>query len=153
MSFPIDVIAVSTSDGQRTFALAHVVIRSRRWGWWRGPIVAAMNAQFIGSWDVSPRGHPNDGRIERFDVDGGLSLRQRLLARRRLPIGAHVPHPSIATRSVSTTSITLRSSSKVEVDGVHWSGSPRRSASSSAETTIALDVVPDALVVWIPGVR
>lgn len=153
VSFPIDVIALSTSDGRRTIALAHVVTRDRRWGWWRGRIVVAMNAQFIGRWDVAPRGHPNDGRIELFDVDAGLSWRQRILAARRLPTGAHVPHPAIRTRSLSHASIPVLASATVEVDGVRWNTPSFGSTSSSAEPTITLDVIPDALVVWIPGVR
>lgn len=145
---PIDVMQVSSSDGRRIVAVAHVVVRDRRWGWWRGRFVALMNAQYIGKWDVAPRGHPNDGRLELLEVDASMSIRQRVLARRRLPTGGHVPHPLITTRSTARVSITVSSSSRVEVDGRPW-----RSNSSERELTIDVEVVPDALVVWVPGVR
>ena len=69
-------------------ACAHVVARSawRRGHWFRGPILAVMNAEFIGEWDVAPRGHPNDGRVEVFDVDASMSVRDRLAARGRLGV-------------------------------------------------------------------
>ncbi len=53
-----------------------------------------MNAQWIGSWDVAPRSHPNDGLLDR--CEGDLSLDDRWKARGRLPSGTHVPHPGIA---------------------------------------------------------
>ena len=56
-----------------------------------------MNAQYLGRWDVAPRGHPNDGRV---DV---LPRRRRRCrratgcrARAALPQGTHVPHPQLA---------------------------------------------------------
>jgi hypothetical protein len=147
MSFPIDAVELTSSDGRRTVAMAHVVVRSRRWGWWRGPISVVMNAQFIGRADVAPRGHPNDGRADVLEVEGSMSIRQRILAARRLPNGAHVPHPLVRTRSVSKLSLVVPPSAKVEVDGRPWIHG------SSSEITIDVDVVPDALLVWIPGVR
>ncbi len=148
VSFPIDVIELSCSDGRRTVALAHVVVRSRRWGWWRGPVTVLMNAQYIGRWDVAPRGHPNDGRVDLLEVEPTMSIRQRLLAGRRLPIGSHVPHPLVRSRSVTRTTFVVPASARVDVDGRRWID-----GSSTIEATIAAEIVPDALEVWIPGVR
>lgn len=148
VAFPIDLMEVSTSDGRRVAALSHVMIRNRRWSWWRGSIVVVMNAQFIGRWDVAPRGHPNDGRVEVVEVDASMPLRQRFLAGRRLPTGAHVPHPHIRTRSSTRYAITLPRKSRVMVDGRPWSG-----GSSSSDSTLTVSVVPDAFVAWIAGVR
>ena len=148
VSFPIDVVELTSSDGRRTVAVAHAVVRSRRWGWWRGPILVVMNAQYIGRADVAPRGHPNDGRVDVLEVDTAMSIRQRIMAARRLPIGAHVPHPLVRTRSLTTTSFVVPPASKVEVDGRPWID-----GTSSSEITVTVDVVPDALHVWIPGVR
>jgi hypothetical protein len=147
VSFPIDVVELTASDGRRTVAVAHVVVRRRRWGWWRGPILVVMNAQYIGRADVAPRGHPNDGRVDVLEVDAAMSIRQRILAARRLPIGAHVPHPLVRTRSVTNASLVIPPSAKVEVDGRPWIHE------SSGDLTVTVGVVPDALLVWIPGVR
>jgi hypothetical protein len=102
---PIDVMDVHCQlvDGTMVsrIAVAHVVIRRSniRGGWLRGPVTVIANAQFLGHWDIAPRGHPNDGRVEITQVDPSMSLRQRLSARSRIKTGAHVPHPSIAVRS------------------------------------------------------
>ena len=103
---PVDVIDVQCElfDGTKLSkcAAAHVVLRrpSIRGGWLRGPVTVIANAQFLGHWDVAPRGHPNDGRVEITQVDPSMSLRQRLSARSRLKSGNHLPHPSISVRSV-----------------------------------------------------
>ncbi len=145
VAFDIDMISV-TLDDVSTWALAHVVVRHRRWSWWRGASVAVMNAQFIGEWDVAPRGHPNDGRLDVLEVDASMGVRQRLLARRRLPSGTHVPHPLVRLRSSTSFEFGIHSSAQVLIDGVPW-GSPASSC--------VVENVPDALVVWIPsgGVR
>lgn len=151
VSCPIDLIEVTSADGRRVVALAHVVIRHRRWRWWRGPIVAVMNAQFIGRWDVAPRGHPNDGRLEVLEVDSSMSMRQRFLAGRRLPTGAHIPHPLVRTRSSAEFTVPVPGSATVLVDGRPWiDGS---SPSSSPDSTLTIRAVPDAFVAWIAGVR
>ena len=94
--FPIDVLRVE-ADGRRFAAIAHVVARDRRWAGWRGPIVAVMNVDRHGRWDVAPRAHPNDGRADVVEVDASMGPRARWQARRRLPTGTHVPHPAIHT--------------------------------------------------------
>ena len=76
-----------------------------------------MNAEFIGEWDIAPRGHPNDGRAEVFDVDASMSVRERLAARRRLPTGTHVPHPKIRTRSIRSDVWQFERPLEVTVDG------------------------------------
>ena len=95
---PIDLLEVATDRGPAV-ACAHVLVRSSwpRGGWWHGPVIAVMNAEFVGDWDVAPRGHPNDGRVEVVEANE-LSWRDRLAVRRRLPHGTHVPHPGIAVR-------------------------------------------------------
>lgn len=94
--FPIDVLRVD-ADGRRFAAVAHVVVRDRRWAGWRGPVVAVMNTDRRGSWDVAPRAHPNDGRADVVEVAASMGVRARWQARRRLPTGTHVPHPAIRT--------------------------------------------------------
>lgn len=107
----IEVEYVCAGRSQTTWAVAHCVARSSLWrgGWWRGPIVAVMNAQFVNEFDVAPRGHPNDGRMESIVVDGAMTIRQRWSARRRLPRGEHVPHPAIRSSSITETAGSSRS--------------------------------------------
>jgi diacylglycerol kinase family enzyme len=95
MTFSVDVGAALV-DGRLHWFVAHLVARR---SWWRGRVVAVMNAQWLGRYDLGPRAHPGDGLLDVTDAD--LSLSDRLKARRRLPVGTHVPHPGIATRRVA----------------------------------------------------
>jgi hypothetical protein len=138
---PVDLLAVRLGAGERTLpACAHVVIRSPWWrgGWLRGRAVLVMNAEFIGEWDVAPRGHPNDGRVEVLEVGSEFGVRQRLAARRRVRTATHVPHPMIATRSVRAASWSFESPMTVLVDGVRV----------GTERSVDVTVVADAGVVY-----
>jgi diacylglycerol kinase family enzyme len=97
-----------------------------------------MNSEFMGEWDVAPRGHPNDGRFESFAVDPAMSVRLRLTARRRLRTGTHVPHPLITVRSARSATWSFSEPLEVLVDG-------RRAGRAR---TIAVAVEPDAGVVY-----
>ena len=139
--YPIDLLEVRLDGAEEPIvACAHVVARSP-WSsghWLRGRILVVMNAEFIGDWDIAPRGHPNDGRVEVVDVDASMSARERLAARLRLPTGSHVPHPSITTRSVRTATWQFDRPLDVVVDG-------RRVGRAS---TMAIDVLADAAIVY-----
>jgi hypothetical protein len=139
--FPIDLLEVhiDTAD-EPLLACAHVIARSpsSRGGWLRGRIVAVMNAEFIDRWDVAPRGHLNDGRVEVLDVAPSMTVRERLAARRRLANATHVPHPRIATRSVRSASWDFETPLDVFVDG-------RRVGRT---TTLSIAVVADAAHVY-----
>ena len=133
---PIDVVRVDTPGRDTTYCVAHLVARR---SWWRGQIVAAMNAQHIGSWDVTPRGHPNDGRLDLVTVAASMSIRDRWRARRRLPQGTHVPHPDIVVRQVSSTTIGFNRATRLWIDGERW----------GTATSITLTVESDALLVVV----
>ncbi|HUS41546.1 MAG TPA: hypothetical protein VMY16_02660 [Ilumatobacteraceae bacterium] len=139
--FPIDVLEVRLDGvGEPIVACAHVVARSP-WTsahWLRGRLLAVMNAEFIGDWDIAPRGHPNDGRAEVFDVEPSMSPRERIAARRRLPTGTHIPHPCITTRSVRSGSWEFDRPLQIVVDG-------RQVGRASA---LSVAVVPDAAIVY-----
>lgn len=111
--FPIDLLRVET-DAATFEAAAHVLVMRSRW---RGPILAVMNAEWMGEWLVAPRAHPNDGRLDVVDVDATMSWRQRWQARRLLPLGAHLPHPSISVRSASTVERRFERPVPARVDG------------------------------------
>lgn len=108
---PVDLGSVLI-DGKLHWFVAHLVARR---SWWRGRVVAVMNAEWIGRWDVAPRSHPNDGLLDTFDVD--LSLGDRWKARARLPTGTHVPHPGIAQRRAKALQIDLDRPTPIWLDG------------------------------------
>lgn len=137
---PIDLVVVTVDGGPAHTACAHVTAHSPWWrgGWWRGPVVIAMNAEFLGGLDVAPRGHPNDGRIEVFEVASSMSVRARLAARRRARHAGHVPHPDITTRSLRRADWQFAAPMAVRVDGRRV-GAARR---------MEIRVEPDAAVVY-----
>jgi hypothetical protein len=111
-SFPVDLGAVLV-DGRLHWFVAHLVARR---SWWTGRVVAAMNAEFLGAWDVAPRSHPNDGLLDVLDVRN-LGLADRLRARTRLPAGSHVPHPAIRQSRVPAVQVELDRPTPVWLDG------------------------------------
>jgi hypothetical protein len=129
MILPVDIGAVLV-DGRLHWFVAHLVARR---GWWRGRVVAVMNAQHLGRWDVAPRGHPDDGRLD--VLDGDLPLGDRWKARRRLRTGTHVPHPAITVRHVAALQLELAAGTHVWLDGEDLG--PAR--------TLSIRVEPDAL--------
>jgi hypothetical protein len=138
--FTLDLIRVVLDDGIERVACAHVVARSPWWrgSWWTGPVLAVMNAEFVGKWDVAPRGHPNDGRVEAFECDDSFPVRQRFAVSRRLPSGTHLPHPAITTSSVRHANWTFGRSVAVWLDG--------RSVGRSNRVEIV--VLPDAATMY-----
>jgi len=109
---PVDVGSVLV-DGRQHWFVAHLVARR---SWWRGRVVAVMNAQWLGHWDVAPRSHPGDGR---FDViDGDLSLRDRISARKRLLTGTHVPHRDLQVSQAAAGQLHFERPLNVWLDGV-----------------------------------
>ena len=125
---PIDVMKVEFRLEDESIvskiAVSHVVLRrsTMRGGWLRGSLTIAANAQFLGQWDVAPRGHPNDGRVEITQVDRRMGVRQRLSARSRLSTGTHLPHPSIQMKSVKNFEWEFdeRSQQVLWLDGQHF---------------------------------
>ncbi|HZM31634.1 MAG TPA: hypothetical protein VFB77_14150 [Acidimicrobiales bacterium] len=110
---PVDVGSVLV-DGRHHWFVAHLVARR---SWWRGRVVAAMNAEFLGPWDVAPRAHPGDGLLDVVDATASLGLVDRWRARRRLPAGAHLPHPAIAVSRRPAVQIDLDPPTPVWLDG------------------------------------
>lgn len=92
---PVDVGRVLV-DGSLHHFVAHLVARRR---WWRGEFLVAMNAQWLGAWDLGPRAHPGDGRLDL--TWGSLPWAQRIEARRRVRTGDHLPHPNLTHRRLS----------------------------------------------------
>lgn len=110
--FPID-LGVALVDGVEQVFVAHVVVRRR---FWRGRVVAAMNAQYLGEWDLGPKSHPNDGLLDISDAD--LSWSDKWSARRRAPSGTHVPHPGIRVTRTAASSFNFDPPGRIWIDGV-----------------------------------
>lgn len=130
MTLPVDLGAVLL-DGRLHWFVAHLVAKRT---WWRGRVVVAMNAQFLGEWDVAPKSHPNDGRLD--VLDGDVPLGQRWQARSRLKHGTHVPHPGIEERRTAALQVELARPTPIELDGEPVGQAQR----------LLLRVEPDALV-------
>ena len=121
-------------DGRLHWFVAHLVARR---SWLRGRVVVIANAAFLGAWNIAPRAHPGDGRLDL--LDGDLPLGERLRARRRLAAGTHVPHPAIACRRTAAVQLDLDRPTPIYLDG-------RRTGSA---TTLSVRVEPAALDVWV----
>ena len=121
-------------DGKLQWFLAHLVARH---SWLRGRVVVAANAAFIGPWNIAPRAHPGDGRLDL--LDGNPSLGDRFKARRRLVTGTHVPHPDISVRRVSATQVDFDRDTPIRLDG-ELVGRAR---------SLSIRVEPDAVDLWI----
>ncbi|HEX2274824.1 MAG TPA: hypothetical protein VHG90_13195 [Acidimicrobiales bacterium] len=130
--FPVDLGEVLL-DGRIRLFVAHLVARSRLWT----RAFVAMNAQFLGDWNLGPRAHPGDGLLDTYDVR--LRPGQLLAVRARLRHGAHLPHPGIVERRAPAVTVELERSSTVRLDGI--AVGPARS--------LAVRVEPDALQVVV----
>jgi hypothetical protein len=121
-------------DGRLQFFVAHLVVRK---GWLRGPLFGAFNAEWLGDWDVAPRAHPGDGRLELVDVT--MSPGDRWKARRRLPTGTHLPHPGIRITRADAVQRDVPKGQSVWLDGER--AGPARSVSIRLEPDVLRVVV------------
>ena len=127
-------LGVVLADGCLHVFVAHLVARRRAW---RGRVFVAMNAAWLGPWNLGPRAHPGDGLLDTYDAR--LPLRQAMAVRRRLPLGAHLPHPAIAERRTRAMQVDLDAGTRLALDG-EVLGQVRR---------LSLRVEPDALTVVV----
>ena len=109
-----------------------IELDDRPWFAGSATTVVIANGQFLRGADLVPRGHPGDGRVE-VQVYG-LRRRERRAMRRRLAVGAHVPHPRIRSRTAHRVEVRAPHDWALEVDGVR--GEPVR--------TMVGEVVPAA---------
>lgn len=120
---PVDALRVdvTTVAGESvTFAaVAHVCVG--RFGG-RGGFEAVVNAGFVQGLNLTPRGHPGDGRLELISVSPEMTWRQRRMARRRARTGTHLPHPEIVVSQVETWTTERRDRRRLAVDGVEVAG-------------------------------
>jgi hypothetical protein len=132
MTFPIDLGQVLV-DGRLHLFVAHLVARNR---WWTRAVVA-MNAQWLGDWNLGPKAHPNDGLLDTSDAR--LPWGDLAKVRRRLPTGTHLPHPRIEARRVAAVTFELERALPVWLDGERV----------DEGRTLAVRLEPDALRVVV----
>lgn len=121
-------------DGRIHWFVAHLIARR---SWWKGRVVAIMNAQWLGDLDLGPRAHPGDGLL---DVsDGNMPISDRFEARRRARTGSHLPHPQIRTTRTPAIQLEFDPPLTIRLDNVPL----------GRAKTISVRVEPDALTVVI----
>lgn len=130
--FPID-LGEAILDGRIHFFVAHLVARSRLWT----RAFVAMNAQWIGTLNLGPRAHPNDGLLDTYDAR--LSLGQLPAVRSRAHHGSHLPHPGIHERRAAAVSADFDRPRSVYLDG----------APVGTARHLSVRVEPDALHVVV----
>ena len=132
VTFPVD-LGEALLDGRLHLFLAHLVAHDLLWT----TVVAAMNAQWRGAWNLGPRAHPNDGLLDVYEAKLGLADRAKV--RSRLRHGAHLPHPRIHERRVPAAEMELDRPLAVALDGERVTRARR----------LSVRVVPDALRVVV----
>ena len=132
VTFPVDV-GEALVDGVLHLFVAHLVAHDRLWR----DVFVAMNAQWLGRWNLGPRAHPDDARLDTYRAT--LTLGDLPKVRARLHHGAHLPHPRIKERRAGAVQVDLERALPVEVDGVAV-GRGRR---------LSVRVEPDALTVVV----
>ncbi len=128
--FTVDV-GEAIIGGRLHLFVAHLVAHDRLWT--RGFV--AMNAQWLGHWNLGPRAHPNDGLLDTYEA--ALAPGQLMAVRARLHHGAHLPHPGITERRVTSLQVDLPRSLPIRLDGT----------AAGRARSLVVRVVPDALVV------
>ncbi len=130
--FTID-LGEALLDGRPHLFVAHLVARNRLWT----RVFVAMNAQWLGQWNLGPRAHPNDSLLDTYDVH--LPTGQLLAVRARLHHGAHLPHPNIKERRTAALQVELDRPLPVRLDG----------AGVGKAKVISVRLEPDALTVVV----
>ena len=132
MHLPVDVIEAHL-DGTPSWFVASLVAHDRLRRFW----LVAMNAQFVGSYQLGPRAHPGDGLVDVFS--GKLGWQELAEVARRATNGAHLPHPSIAVGRVAAHEVEFATRVRVSLDG----------SSVGSVRHLRLTVLPDAITVVV----
>ena len=111
VKFPVD-LGMAMLDGRLHLFVAHAIARNP---WWTRSVVA-MNAQWLGPWNLGPKAHPNDGLLDVYDST--LTIGDLPKVRSRLHHGAHLPHPRIKEQRRQAVQVTLARPLPVRLDGV-----------------------------------
>ena len=132
VTFPVDVGEVLI-DGRIHLFVAHLIVHSRTWSY----AFVAMNGQWRGDWNLGPRAHPNDGKLDTYEAR--LPVADRFKVRNRLHHGGHLPHPGITERRIEATQVTLPRPLPVILDG----------EAVATGRNLSVRVIPDAVTVVV----
>jgi YegS C-terminal NAD kinase beta sandwich-like domain len=132
----VDVMRVTLDDNEPTWGVAHVIARRQ---WFSDEVVMIMNAEFYGAYDVVPRSHPNDGKLDVLRVDPAMGWRDRLQARDRARTGSHLPHRHLSAQSLADVDLHFDRGLVVWIDGVRC-GTARR---------LRVSAEPDAVTAYV----
>lgn len=110
VEFPVD-LGMAMLDGTLHLFVAHAIARTALWR----RAVVAMNAQWLGQWNLGPRAHPNDGLLDVYDAT--LDISDLPKVRARLHHGAHLPHPRIREQRRQAVQFSLENPLPVRLDG------------------------------------
>lgn len=97
---------------QQIIGASSIVIGSQ----WRGRQVIITNAGWLNGSNIAPRAHPNDGFVEMLTMSPRMTFRQRVLARRRMRTGTHLPHPEISMNRINSASVERIGGEKLCID-------------------------------------
>jgi diacylglycerol kinase family enzyme len=128
-------LGAALAGGRLLWFLDHLVVRR---SWLRGRVLVVANAAFIGDWNIAPRAHPGDGRLDILDTDS-MSVSDRWKARRRLPAGGHVPHPDIRYRRPTAAQFDFDDPMPAWLDGHR----------TDAVSSLSVRLEPDAVDLWV----
>ena len=124
------LVTLKNGTTKSRIAASHVTIGE----WLCGRFVCVSNGGFIGTKNVSPRAHPNDGLFDVMLLHPTMGLQQRLRARHKSILGTHTPHPLVETsRARSIEFSSTAPSEALRIDGCRirsWS-------------KIQIEIVPD----------
>lgn len=110
VTFDVDLGEVLV-DGRLHLFVSHLVARNR---WWTRAVVA-MNAQWLGPWNLGPKAHPGDALLDTYDAH--LPFGDLRKVRARLPTGTHLPHPGITQRRTGAIQVDLDRALPLRLDG------------------------------------
>ena len=136
VSFDALHVEVANNAKVQTFVAVDTVEIGR--SYFHGEWMIVTNTGFWRGRRIASRAHPNDGRVDIVTVDPHMTFRQRVLARHRMRLSAHLPHPHLSMK---------------QVDTVSWSGTPRTvhidGMRLRAIDSLRVTVIPDAVVLYI----
>jgi hypothetical protein len=133
VTFTVD-LGEALVDGRLLRFVSHLVARRQ---WWRGRAWLALNAAWLGEWNIGPRAHPNDGFLD--VLEARLRPSELLAARARARTGAHLPHPRITERRTAAVQVSFERRTPIWLDGVP--------AGDARDLSVRVD--PDALTVVV----
>ena len=107
-------LGVVLLDGKITWFCSHVIAGSL----WEDRFWIAANAAYYGHWNIAPRAHPGDGVIDVLDFR--LTFKDRLMARKKMYAGIHIPHPRISYRRLPALQMEFDRPTRLKVDGENF---------------------------------